>query len=82
MCHQRILPKGVRLDQSPERNLMRTLAGTYAPRGMVRMDGIRLPAFDKHRVIENHEFYVFESECRYDIILGSDFLENIVMNLL
>ena len=46
------------------------------------MNGIRLPAFDKHRVIEDHEFYVFDSECRYDIILGGDFLEKIGMNLL
>ena len=61
---------------------MRTLAGTYSPQGTVRMGGIKLPAFDKHRVIENHEFHVFESDCRYDVILGGDFLEKIGMNLL
>ena len=61
---------------------MRTLAGTYSPIGMVRMKGIRLPVFDKHRVIEEHEFHVFESDCRYDVILGGDFLEKIGMNLL
>ena len=61
---------------------MRTLAGTYSPQGTVRMGGIKLPAFDKHRVIEEHEFHVFESDCRYDVILGGDFLEKIGMNLL
>ena len=33
-------------------------------------------------MIENHEFHVFESDCRYDVILGGDFLEKIGMNLL
>ena len=60
---------------------MRTLAGTYRPQGTVRMDGIKLPAFDTHRVINEHEFHVFESDCRYDVILGSDFLKKIGMNL-
>ena len=46
------------------------------------MGGIKLPAFDKHRVIDNHEFHVFESDCRYDVILGGDFVEKIGMNLL
>ena len=61
---------------------MRTLAGTYSPLGTVHMWGIRLPAFDKHRVIAEHPFHVFESDCRYDIILGGDFLEKIGMDLL
>ena len=82
MCHRRVLPKGARIDQPQERKLMRTLAGTYCPQGTVRMDGIKLPAFDTHRVINEHEFHVFESDCRYDVILGSDFLEKIGMNLL
>ena len=82
MCHRRILPKGARINQPEVRSLMRTLAGTYSPQGTVRMGGIKLPAFDKHRVIENHEFHLFESDCRYDVILGGDFLEKIGMNLL
>ena len=82
MCHRRILPMGARIDQPRTRSLMRTLAGTYAPLGTVQMKGMRLPAFDKHRVIEEHQFHVFESDCRYDVILGGDFLEKIGMNLL
>ena len=61
---------------------MCTLAGTYSPLGTVQMRGMRLPAFDKHRVIAEHQFRVFDSDCRYDIILGGDFLEKIGMNLL
>ncbi len=82
MCHRRILPKGVRLEQHSNRSLLRTLAGTYAPLGTVDINGIRLPAFDKHRVVDKHEFHVFDSDCRYDIILGGDFLTKIGMNLL
>ena len=41
---------------------MGTLVGTYCPQGTVRMDGIKLPAFDTHRVISEHEFHVFESD--------------------
>ena len=59
---------------------MQTLAGTYSPLGTVQMRGIRLPAFGKHRVIAEHPFHVFESDCRYDIILGGDFLEKNGMN--
>ena len=61
---------------------MHTLAGTYSPLGTVRMEGLRLPAFDKHHVIEEHNFQVFNSDCRYDVILGGFFLEKIGMNLL
>ena len=45
------------------------------------MKGMRLPAFDKNRIIDSHEFLIFELSCNYDIILGGDFLEKIGMNL-
>ena len=61
--------------------MIRTLTGN-STRGTVRMGGIQLPTFDKRHLIENHEFHVFESNCRYDAILGGDFLEKIGMNLL
>ena len=82
MCHRRVLPKGVCIDQPKVRKLIRTLAGMYLPLGMVCMEGIRLPAFDKHCVVEKHNFHVFDSNCRYGVILGGDFLEKIGMNLL
>ncbi|KAL7533117.1 hypothetical protein ACHAWF_007608 [Thalassiosira exigua] len=60
---------------------MQTLAGAYAPLGRVDSKGMRLPAFDKNRVIQDHEFYVFDQQCKYDIILGNDFLRKVGMNL-
>ena len=82
MCHKRVMPKGICIDQPKTKSLMRTLAGTYVPLGTIRMKGMRLPAFDKHRVIAEHQFHVFDSDCRYDVILGGDFLKKIGMNLL
>lgn len=82
MCHRRVIPRGARLNQNEDRTLMRTLAGTYAPLGTVNMKGLRLPAFDKNRVIEEQEFHVFDADCQYDIILGGDFLKKVGMNLL
>ena len=46
------------------------------------MGGICLPLFNKHCIIEDHEFQVFDNECRYDVILGGDFLKKVGMNLL
>ena len=57
--------------------MMNTLAGVYASLETISMEGIRLPAFDKNRIVDNHEFLVFEQKCRYDIILGGDFLAKV-----
>ena len=61
--------------------LMNTLAGTYAPLGSVEIKGMRLPAFDKNRIIAEHDFMDFDQQCSYDIILGDDFLRKIGMNV-
>ena len=80
MMHRRIIPRGARLDQG-NRQMFNTLAGAYASRGSATIRGMRLPAFDKNRIIEEHSFEVFDADCRYDIILGGDFLAKIGMNL-
>ena len=70
MIKKNIMPRGVRLDIGGPRTLMNTLAGTYAPLGSVSIKGMRLPAFDKHRIIDEHSVIVFGQPCNYDIILG------------
>ena len=67
--------------RTDRKQLFHTLAGAYASKGNVQLNGIRLPAFDKNRVVEGHDFEVFEGECAYDIILGGDFLAKVGMNL-
>ena len=60
---------------------MNTLAGTYAPLGSVSIKGMQLSAFDKNRIINTHDFMVFDRPCNYEIILGGGFLWKIGMNL-
>ena len=81
MIHRKAIPKGTRLNQTQSRTLMNTLAGPYAPLGSATAKGMRIPAFDKNRVIDQHEFLVFDSPCNYDIILGGDFLRKVGMTL-
>ena len=39
------------------------------------MQNLRLPEFDKSRIIDSQKDLVFQSEtCKYDVILGADFL--------
>ena len=41
---------------------------------MVTMRDFRLPEFDKNRRTEEQKALVFDTPCRYDIIIGTDFL--------
>ena len=61
---------------------MNAFAWTYAPLGKETIEGLRLLSFGKNRIIvDNHEFLLFEADCRYDVILGGDFLAKVGMNL-
>ena len=42
---------------------------------------MHLSAFDKNRIIDEHDVMVFDQPCNYDIILGRDFLRKVGMNL-
>jgi hypothetical protein len=48
---------------------------------MVILKGIRLPKFDKNRIIEQQKALVFYGECKYDVILGADFLSKSGINV-
>jgi hypothetical protein len=37
---------------------------------------IKLPEFSRNRTIDSHKALVFNSPCRYDVILGADFLRS------
>ncbi len=67
--------------RTDRKQLFCTLVGAYASKGNIQMNDIRLPAFDKNRLVEGHEFEVFEGECTYNIMLGGDFLAKVGMNL-
>ena len=81
MIHQRVLPKGVTPQRLNEPAQMSTLAGTHTVRGAVQMKSIHLPELDKNRIIDRQDCLVFNSDCRYDMILGQDFLRKTGIDL-
>ena len=54
---------------------MTTLNGICEAQGKVMLKKLRLPELDKNRIISEQEAFIFDSPCRYDVILGQDFLE-------
>ena len=81
MISSKVLPIGVQVDHDHKTNLVATLAGVMQPTDKVGVSGIRLPEFDRSLVIDKHNFLIFNAECKYDMILGSDFLAAYGMNL-
>lgn len=55
---------------------MSTLAGHMTTEGKVKLEGIRLPEFDRNRVVLEQDFNTFSAPCQYNLILGADFLKN------
>ena len=73
MIRRGVIPEGAQLDQG-ETRVFDTLAGAMASLGSATVEGMRLPAFNKNRVIAEHKIEVFDAKCNYDMILGGDFL--------
>ena len=74
LIHKSAIPAGVRLEQLSHSQKLLTVAGQYTSMYRVPLEDIRLPEFDRHRKIEGVYAYVFDAPCRYQIILGNDFL--------
>ena len=51
-----------------------TLAGTMSANKQVHMRDIRLPEFNRCRSISEQKALIFDGPCKYDIIIGADFL--------
>ncbi len=69
------MPKKCKPYQISQSIMVNTLAGSYQSSAMVVMCNLRLPEFDKNGNIEQQKALIFESNtCRYDVILGADFL--------
>ena len=81
MISSKVLPIGVQVDHDHKTNLVATLAGPMQPTGKVGVSGIRLPEFDRSLVIDKHDFLIYNAECKYDMILGGDFLAAYGFNL-
>jgi len=75
LINNRSLPKKCQPCQISPSRLVNTLAGTYQSLAMVVMRNLRLPECDRNRNVEQQKALIFESEtCKYDVILGADFL--------
>mmetsp|Transcript_8887 Transcript_8887/g.14664 ORF Transcript_8887/g.14664 Transcript_8887/m.14664 type:complete len:1289 (+) Transcript_8887:344-4210(+) len=82
LAHSRVLPEGAKMDHLKERKLVSTAAGPMAPNGLLTIDGLRLPEFDRNAVIQTHQFQVFSADCRFDLILGMDFMKKVGVDIL
>lgn len=74
LINRSVLPKNTVTKKLQKGQTLKTLAGKVAACEMVTLRDLRLPEFDKNRRIEQQKALVFDTECRYDIILGTDFL--------
>ena len=74
MIHKDAVPKECDLVPLKTSKSVMTLAGKYNTSQMVVLRDLRLPEFDKNRRVDEQKALIFEKKCRYDVILGSDFL--------
>ena len=81
MINRSALPRGVNPMALDKKARMVTLAGTYESGGEVMLKGLRLPEFDKSRNIEEQRALVFNAPCRYDVILGNDFINKVGIDI-
>ena len=44
------------------------------PKEIINLRKLKLPEFDKNRGVDEIQALIFEGKCRYDAILGADFL--------
>ncbi len=78
LCFKRCLPKNCKPQEIASSRKVNTLSEPYTSTEVVIMCNLRLPEFDKNRNINKQKALVFQSEtCKYDIILGADFLTKI-----
>ena len=82
MIHRSVLPRGVNRMVPDKRARINTLVGTYQSGGEVMLKGLRrLQEFDKSRNIEKQKALVFNANCRYDLILGNDFINKVGIDI-
>ena len=80
MIGKNILVKGVNTNKGG-RFLVPTLVGQVNLTGKVQVQSLCLPKFDKSLVMDNHDFLTFNAPCKYDMLLGSNFLSKYGVNL-
>jgi hypothetical protein len=75
LINKKCLPRKCQPCPIFQSRMVNTLTGSYQSSTMVVMRNLRLPELDKNRNIDQQKALIFESEtCKYDVILGADFL--------
>ena len=82
LAHRQILPQGATANQIQGRTLINTAAGIMKPIGIITIDKLRLPEFNRNAIIDTHMFKVFTLDCQFDLILGTDFLSKSGINIM
>ncbi len=78
LINKKCLSKNCKTCKTSHSRMIKTLAGSYNTSEMVVMCNIRLPELYKNRNVDKQKALVFESKtCKYDVILGADFLTKI-----
>ena len=72
--HHCALPADAAPTKLTEEKIMTTLTGKFKTTEVVTLRKIKLLEFDKIKTVNEQKALVFDMPCRYDIILGSDFL--------
>ncbi len=75
MINRKCLPRNCQTCKFFKSRKMETLAGSYTSSEMVVLCNLRLPELDKNPNVDQQKALIFDADsCRYDVILGADFL--------
>ena len=74
VIHSSCLPVGATPVVMTEKRKLETIAGSFDSTRSVFLRDIVLPEFDKTRHVDGVGAFVFDTPCRYNMILGRDFL--------
>jgi hypothetical protein len=75
MINRKFHPRNCQACKISNSRKISTLAGSYTSSEMVILRNLRLPELDKNRNVDQQKAPIFDADsCRYDVILGADFL--------
>jgi hypothetical protein len=75
MSNRKCLPRYHQVCKISSSRKISTLAGSYISSEMVVLYNLRLPELNKNRNVDQQKALIFDANsCRYDVILGADFL--------
>ena len=75
LLHRSRVPKNAQVIKLNEGQRMQTIEGSVTINEMVIMRDIRLPELEKNRRIAGSKVFIFDTPCRYDVIVGSDLMD-------